>query len=237
MDSVDAPDSEETVVVELSSDEELPSALDGMDPARRGEAGASSALGRGRFSARPLASVAFLATDRTYWTTRVGAALTHRAWSLRSTGLRGAGETELSVLFPIGGVHGRRVSLTSEWGAWLGPVGLRAGPAARWDRTVWRNADVVLQDALLVGARATLTLQLGPVSPMVAIEPAWRAAGARGSATAASATLPVLGDETGYSLGLGVVGSRVTIGVRADWRETVAGPEVDGVLSVALQLF
>lgn len=242
---VEEPETDEPLTIELSLPDDLGgSALDGLDEdARAAEGSVPLPLAlptpplRGRFAVRPVFVIALLDGSRVYWATRVGLAITHRYWRLTEKTVQVAGETELRALAPVGGATGRRFALSSVVGPWVGPVGLRLGPVVRSDRVEWRNADAVLADTLALGGRVDLSLEAGPWRASVGCEAAWLAAGNRPPADPETATLPVLGDETAYRLGVGRQGDRLFTALHATWRETAIGAEIDTGVQFGLRLF
>ena len=131
---------------------------------------------------------------------------------------------------------GRRLVLSAQVGPWLGPVGLRLGPVVRSDRTEWRGAGLTLEDALLLGGRATVSLALGPLRPTAGMELGVIAAGPRPPADPTDAVLPLLGDETGYSLGLAWMGRPLSGSLHTTLRQTTIGPEIDVRIGAGLRL-
>ncbi len=237
------PPQGEPISIDLSTDRQLRSALDaieGLDQAVEAGledwAALSRKLGRARWASRPELAVSILQGEPSRWAPRVGATFTHQWWPLGDAAIQIGGTTELTALFPVGGARGRRFVLRSTVGPWLGPVGLRVGPVLRSDRTDWRVADRLLDDALLVGAGATVTLAAGPIRPTAGIELGVLAAGPRGPADPQTAPLPLIGDETGYSVGLAWMGRPLTVNVHTTLRQTEIGSEIDARLGVGLQL-
>lgn len=239
--------SESPRTIELDIPEDVGgSALEGLDEDARDEASGGFPLPlqlpqvpiRGRFTARPMIQAALLTgrEDRTFWGSRVGVAVSHRYWRLSDATVQWGGHTELQALFPIGGFDGRRVQLSSTFGPWIGPVGLALGAVVRSDRVQWRNADALLPDTLALGGRADLSVQLGEWRATAGFESAWLVAGNRPPADPDRATLPVVGDETAYRLGVGRQGNRIFVGLRGLWRETAIGAEVDVGLQFGLRL-
>ena len=136
---------------------------------------------------------------------------------------------------PLGGETGRRLSLAVAAGPWLGPVGLRLGPVAAWDRADWGD-EVVLGNAWLVGAGLDLSAAAGPFAATVGMEPVWLAAGTRGAATQALASFPVIGHETSWRAGVGWLGRPVEVFVDGDARETARGTVFAASLSFHLKV-
>ncbi|MEM6929190.1 MAG: hypothetical protein AAF602_19785 [Myxococcota bacterium] len=220
------------------------SALDGLDQdaaaASRGALPLALPVAplRGRFSARPLLEGSLLAGgERTFWAMRIGLVVTHQYWRLSDRTVQVAGQTELRASAPFGGASGRRFELSSIVGPWVGPVALRIGPVVRSDRNRWTNADLELPDALALGGRGDLAIEIGDVRAFAGIELAWLALGDRPPADPQTAILPVIGDETAYRLGLGRQGDRIFVGVHGTWRETAIGSEIDIGLRFGLRLF
>ncbi len=234
--------------VDLGGDEPLESALDDFDDkaaesrADRTSVGSLASipmgLGRGRWSVRPQVSAAVL-RGRGTWAARVGLSVERQWFPLTDALVQVGGAVALSADFPIGAAFGRRLEAVGQVGPWLGPVGLRIGPAVRWDRITWRrgapgDTPATLPDALLVGARASLTVELGRVSPMVGVEPAWAVLGDR--VAPEDPLLPVLGTETAWMAGINWLARPVTLGLRATWRETAIGAELDTFLMFGIKL-
>jgi hypothetical protein len=114
----------------------------------------------------------------------LGAAVGHQWWQLSDDTLRFAGESRLDLLGRVGDVAGPDLRLTSTHGLWLGPVGLLAGGALRYDALL---PDVGggpgLQAGLSLGPQGRAALDLGPLLPWVAYTPAWVLAGPRSAET------------------------------------------------------
>ncbi len=177
----DAPEAPAPRTFILSADGQLQSALDGfeagiedtdampaeleaeLEAALAGTplpAGLVAPLLRGRLFLRP--TLSFGGLDRAT-AARLGVAAGHR-WFRISDGLLGlAGETRLSADVPLAGASGGAVALSSLAGPWLGPIGLRLGPAISYERADYGEA--ILDPALTGGGRAILSAELGPVSP------------------------------------------------------------------------
>lgn len=217
--------------IEIEAPEPLPSALDDL-----GTSAAEVALDgglpdwvplpgnlvRGKLFVRPLLGVEALAGQPP--SARLGAAVGHRWWTLDPKLVSIGGEERLEVSAPIGAERGRRVELAVAAGPWIGPVGVRLGPTARWDRADW-GAGVVLDDALLVGAGLDLSVRGGPVAATVGVEPAWVVVGERAPAGS-------LADELAWRAGAGWLGHPVELLADGVLRETAAGAIVEGGLSV-----
>jgi hypothetical protein len=146
-----------------------------------------------------------------------------------------AGETRLRALGAFGGVDGWDLSLESTHGAWLGPVGLLAGPAVRAGALATRRAGALSADttapaALSLGPQARLALQLGPVVPWAAATPAWLLAGDR--APVAGRPWHELELAGGVALDTRPVGFRLS----GAWRELSAGNAWEAALGVQLRV-
>jgi len=151
--------------------DELDAAIEDTDPmsgALAAELGAALPAGmvasrlRGRFFFRPTLALGGLDTATAL---RVGLASGHRWWRVTSTERTVAGETRLTADTPLSGATGGAVALSSLAGPWLGPIGLRLGPAIRYEHADY--GDAVLDSAWTVGGRAILSAELGPIGPYI----------------------------------------------------------------------
>jgi len=230
-------DDAESETIELSPPEDVGgTALDDLDEEERDELSLPGLPLRGRLAIRPLLDVTLLSADRTWWAVRAGLSIDHRYWFLTNRTVELAGSTELRASFPFGAAYGRRFVLSSTLGPWLGPLGVRVGPVVRSDRVGWRSADVLNPDTLALGGRGDLSVGVGRVRATFGLEVAWLALGDRPPADPERATLPVIGDETAWRLGLGHQGDRWFTALNATWRETAIGSEIDAGLQLGLRL-
>ena len=117
---------------------------------------------RGRFFLRPTLALGGL--DRAA-AVRMGVKGGHRWWRITPQERTLAGETSLSVDTPLSGASGSAVALSSLAGPWLGPIGLRLGPALRYESADY--GDAVLEPAWTAGGRAILSAELGHFSPYI----------------------------------------------------------------------
>lgn len=231
-------------VIELSADTPVDSALDGFDDAAREVALQGDGvlldeflpqgLVRGRFFVRPLVALAWLepGSGEGRSAAQLGVTLGHHWWVMGDRPITVGGETRLEASAPVGAASGRRLALSTRGGPWFGPIGLRVGPSVRWDREQWGTE--VLEDAGLVGAGASLTADLGPVTGWIGAEPAWRVWGERPAV--ADGALPVLGDETTFDAGLGVRAGPLLVLVQGQHRDTAIGRRIEAGLVLHLQI-
>jgi hypothetical protein len=115
----------------------------------------------------------------------------------------------------------------------LGPVGLRLGPTVRADRTAWSTPDALLDHAVLVGGRAVVAVDVGPIGPYASVEPAWAVSGER--AAPVDPTLPALGTETTWGAGLTGNLGLLGLGGHVQWHETQVGGVMQLSLSFAIR--
>lgn len=179
---------------------------------------------RGRWGLRPWLGATGLGGR---WGGAAGASVSHQWWTLTSRAVQPAGETRLRALGAFGGVDGWDLSLESTHGAWLGPVGLLAGPALRAGAL---SADTTAPAALSLGPQARLALQLGPVVPWAAATPAWLLAGDR--APVAGRPWHELELAGGVALDTRPVGFRLS----GAWRELSAGAAWEAALGLQLRV-
>jgi hypothetical protein len=177
-------------------------------------------LFRGRWFAKPLLSWANLEGKNAV---RPGIAVGHQWFPVSELPIQLAGETRLSLAAPVGGAKGRSIELTSVLGPWLGPIGVRVGPALRWDK--WQSDAASLSDALALGARATLAVDAEIIHPWVGVEPVWLVAGQRDAWTPGIGELSFLG-------GLNYAMKAAELGLQGTWRETSAGRWLDVAFTV-----
>lgn len=133
---------------------------------------------RGRFSFRPWLGFIGLPGDTGGWGGVAGGVIGHQWWTLRSTLVRPAGETRARLVAPFGDLRGWQAELDAAAGVWLGPVGLLAGPTLRAERMLWRGG-AELAPALTLGPQLRVAATAGPLTPWVALAPAWIVAGDR----------------------------------------------------------
>ncbi|TNE88365.1 MAG: hypothetical protein EP330_14875 [Deltaproteobacteria bacterium] len=168
-------------------DSDLGSALDDFDdksaryreedPDRLDDAawrGLRPQLFRGRWFIKPVLAWASLQGKAAV---PLGIAVGHQWFPASDHPLQISGETRLDLTFPVGAAKGRSLELASTAGPWVGPVGLRFGPVARFDR--WESDAALLDDAFAMGLRATAGLDAKYVKPWVGIEPVWLLSGPR----------------------------------------------------------
>ncbi|MCO4747491.1 MAG: hypothetical protein KC912_22005 [Proteobacteria bacterium] len=177
-------------------------------------------LFRGRWFAKPLLSWANLDGKSAV---RPGLAIGHQWFPVAELPIQLAGETRLAMAVPAGGAKGRSIELTSVLGPWLGPVGIRVGPALRWDK--WQSDAASLSDALALGARATVAVDADIIHPWVGVEPVWLVAGERDPWSAGVGELSFLG-------GLNYAMKAAELGLQGTWRETSAGRWLDVAFTV-----
>lgn len=234
----------EPEVIEISTDATLPSAIEAVD-----EVHEEVALGpqledwiplpgnlvRGRWVIRPLLGAEVVEGAAAV---RLGAAAGHQWWTLGEGTLRAGGEETLRFTAPVGAERGRRLDLAVAAGPWVGPVGLRVGPTVAWDRAEFRPGPdaLLLDEALLVGGAVDLTLVAGPVALTAGVEPAVVVAGDRGGADPAAVPLPVLGDETTWRAGVGLLGDHVELLLGAALRETAVGAVGEGTVGLRVRI-
>lgn len=211
--------------VSLPATDPLPSALDTLAPRSGGAIDGNgfntregpTALVRSKLFARP--HVGFAVADGV--ALRLGGSVGHRWWTAPVLPVKGSGETALRISAPIGAARGYRIDLWSSHGPWLGPVGVRIGPALRYDREEW---DEVLPAALAFGGTADLSLDAGPLALTAGVLPLW----------------PVMGPRTALDLtvrgGLRVAFEDLDLGVEVAHRSTEIGPIVDGTVSLGVRL-
>jgi hypothetical protein len=133
------------------------------------------ALLRDRWGVRPRISAVGRVGGQ--WGIALGGSVVHQWWAITERPLHGVGETRLDLSGRVGKIEGPDLRLTSVHGAWIGPVGLTAGGAARLDR--YGDGTPELPLALTVGPQARLALKLGWAVPWGAFTPAWIVAGER----------------------------------------------------------
>ena len=154
----DAIEDTEGMPAELA--EVLEEAMDTVAILERLPAGLVAPRMRGRFFLRPTLSLGGL--DQ-HSAVRLGIAGGHRWWRISDSTLALAGETRLAADAPLSGASGGALALTSLAGPWIGPIGLRIGPAVRYERADYGEA--TLDAALTAGGRAILSAEIGSVSP------------------------------------------------------------------------
>ncbi|MCB9683462.1 MAG: hypothetical protein H6738_19265 [Alphaproteobacteria bacterium] len=230
-------------MIEISApEEELGSAIEGIDdvhaevklgPQLEDWVPLPGNLVRGRFVVRPLLG-AEGAQGR--FAVTAGAALGHQWWTLGDGPVGAGGEELVRVSAPIGGLKGRRVDAEIVGGPWVGPIGLRVGPTLTWDRLDPGGDLPVLEDAVLVGGLVDLSAMLGPVVLTAGLQPAWVVGGERVGADPEAVPLPVLGDETTWRAGVGLIGDHLELLLGAALRETAIGPIGEGTLGLRVRL-
>jgi hypothetical protein len=142
------------------------------------------------------------------------------------------GETSARIGAPLGGATGYRLDLGSAHGPWLGPVGLRVGPALRVDREQWGEAE--LAAAALVGGSVDLAVDAGPLSLWTGVLPLWALGDARPEAQ--DPLLPVLGTETTWRLGASGTVGRIDLGLELATRGTAIGALTEATVNLGVKL-
>lgn len=214
-----------------AAEETLPPELEGLfaSVAQLSEGEDRRAMRDGRWGFRPwLGWVGFSSKARSTGAT-LGGQLSHQWWTLVERPVRPAGETRLRAVGVLGDVGGWSVSLDATAGAWIGPVGLLAGPSLQADRV---RADAgTLEPALGVGPTARLAARMGKLTPWVGLTPAWLIAGERPGIEAGP------WDELGRHAGL--VWDRRPIGIRVTggWRTVSAGDLYEATVGLHLRPF
>jgi hypothetical protein len=231
--------------IELApAEEELPSALDGLDQAHTETPtgidledvlpdwapDTSKQRLRGQLFARPVLGGVVLPEDG--WGLRVGGALGHRMWTMKPGAVSFGTEERVSLTAPIGGAKGYAADASILVGPWLGPVGLRVGPVARLDRWNWGDG-VVLDDALGVGVLGDVSVVLGKAVVTAGVSPTWLLTGDRGPAS--DVFLLGLGDETSWRGGVGWIGRPLQWSLDLEARDTAVGTLWSGGLALQLR--
>lgn len=178
---------------------------------------------RGRWFARP--RVAFVALEPS-WGISAGLVAGHQWWSLRESTLRPVGETQLTVGFPIGALSGHDLSLVSTAGAWLGPVGLLAGPMIRHDRL--QTGSSGLSSAFSAGPSLRMAARVGSMTPYLSATPTWILEGREG--------LDAPWDELELGAGLELGGKPISWRLGSSWRDTSAGDRWEAVVGLHWRL-
>jgi hypothetical protein len=205
--------------------------LDGID-----WQGPASML-RGRWYVKPVFTFEELRQDgEAAAALRAGGAVGRMWFTTGALPVQGGADLGVHVSAPIGRAVGYRIHGHGLVGPWLGPVGLRVGPTVRADRTRWTldGTEQLLDDAVLVGSRAVLAFDVGPIAPYVSMEPAWRVAGTRTAPTDAP-VLPVLGTETRYGAGFTFQASLLLLGIHVHRTETALGGVMQAGASIAIR--
>jgi hypothetical protein len=160
-------------VIELPPVEPLPSVVEVFEAEEQ-------TLVRGRFGLRPELALTMLAAPSPRFGARLGGTLLHHWWTVPPEGrVRWTGETGVAASGLVGGVRGWEVSGWTEVGPWLGPVRIGLGPQLLSDRLNVPTLDEQMTASLLIGPRATLTVDAGPMQIWGGVAPAWAVAGAR----------------------------------------------------------
>lgn len=149
----------------------LPSEL---PPGARRALLADKATVRARWGLRPWAGAQVL--EGVGGSAALGLQLGHSWWSLVDRAVVPVGESQLRLSAPLG-ARGWAASADVTAGAWVGPVGLLIGPAARAER--WVQGERGLGPALDVGGGGRLALRAGKVAAYVGLAPLWTVAGER----------------------------------------------------------
>ncbi len=189
--------------------------------ARAADAPRPTARTRGRFGGRPRLAAAGITDDA--WGLLVGASLTHQWWRLSDRVVRPAGATRLDVGGRVGDARGADLRLASVHGVWFGPVGLLAGPVARWDRLTGEAA--ALPAGRPVGPQVRAALRLPGLLPWAAASRGWVLAGARAA-----------GPEDTLDFGLDLGRSGLTWRLSGAVRDTTIGTLWEAGLGFHLQL-
>ena len=179
---------------------------------------------RGRWYVRPVAGYERFEGASAV---RVGASGGRMWFTTGGLPIQGGADIGVAATGSVGAAAGGRLHAHATAGPWLGPIGLRLGPTLRWDRQSWTDSVDTLEAALLVGARATLSLDVGPVAPYVSVEPSWVAAGDRAGA-------PV-SDETWLGAGVSCQLGWLTAGAHVTRLTTSIGDIFGAGLSVAIR--
>jgi hypothetical protein len=160
-------------IIELPPVAPLPSVVEEFEAAEE-------TLSRGRFGFRPELALTFLAPPVPTYGARLGGTLLHHWWTVPPPGrVRWSGETALGASGLVGGVRGWEVTASTEVGPWLGPVRIGVGPQLFSDRLNSPARDDLMTASLLLGVRATISVDAGPMQIWAGAVPAWEVAGAR----------------------------------------------------------
>jgi hypothetical protein len=206
-------------VIELPEVEPLPSVVEDFEAS-------DEPLLRGRFGFRPELALTFLAAPEAAYGVRLGGSLLHNWWTVPVRGkVRWTGATSLGASGLVGGVRGWEFSLSTEVGPWLGPVRIGVGPQLLSDRVVSPVRDDLLIAALLIGPRATVSVDAGPLLFWGGVAPQWAVAGTRGDWKPGLTELGVHGGVSARFNVMKVI--RAQLGVRSRVRLTEIGTLVD----------
>ncbi len=231
--------------IELSAPVDFGSAIDDLEPLDQPDAPDLRALAvaygdelgdderegprlRARWALRPYLGATGLAVQDGGWGGRAGLVVGHQWWSLTTGKVRPAGHTELQATLPFGALRGWEVGLDATAGAWLGPVGLLAGPSMLADRQTWRDGAQV-QPALDLGPQARLAVRLGPLVPWAAATPSWLLVGDRPG-------LDAPWDQLRVTAGLAIDSRPLAWRLSGSWRDLAAGPAWEAALGVHLKV-
>ena len=229
-----APEPEGPIVI-APIEEVLPSAIDSVETVREetkddgGARSLASGLVRGKLFVRPVAGLATHEGAVAVW---LGGAVGHSWWTIEELPIQIGGETSLRAAAPLGGATGYRLELATTAGPWLGPVGIRLGPALRVDREGW-GSDVLLP-ATSLGGSADLALDLGPLAVLAGVQPMWDLSDARSDATG---RWPAIGTDTAFRAGVAAKVSVADLSAEVVDRVTPIGPVVEINLGLRLRLF
>lgn len=221
-------------------DEVLPSAIDSVETVReetKGDPGAmalatglAGGLVRGKLFVRPVAGLAAHEGAAAVW---LGGAVGHTWWTIEELPIQIGGETSLRASAPVGGARGYRLELATTAGPWLGPVGIRLGPALRIDREAW-GADVLLPAASL-GGSVDLSLDLGPFAVLAGVQPLWDLSDVR--TPDPTGRWPAIGTDTAFRAGVAASVPLADLTAEVVDRVTPIGPVVEINLGLRLRLF